>query len=233
MNNQEGEIEEIYGMIRSVEIKEQKYLKLLYSKYFLVWGILFILYSWLPVLIFSYYYKMGILPFIIISFSYIVLTTIGILVTNSLFAPIKRFSEFRIKIAKRTIPIGIKYFYLTFYTFFFLIGILLSYLAYQNRTGFQLIMLYVTMYIMLLILDLLIIRGIILSFSKLTREGWISGVTFTVSIIISLFSFINFRNSYPIAFTIVSIVWTLTGIAWMISALLSYKDFGGSPNGRH
>jgi uncharacterized membrane protein HdeD (DUF308 family) len=86
---------------------------------------------------------------------------------------------------------------------------------------------------MLLILDLLIIRGIISSFSKLTREGWISGITFALSVIISLFSFINFHNSYPMAFTIVSIVWTFTGIAWMISALLSYKDYGGSPDGRH
>ncbi|MGC8574091.1 MAG: hypothetical protein ACP5LC_01015 [Thermoplasmata archaeon] len=85
---------------------------------------------------------------------------------------------------------------------------------------------------MLLTLDLLIIRGIILSFSKLTREGYISGITFAASVIISFFSFIIFHNLYAIIFPILSTVWTFTGIAWIISALLSYKEYGGSSNGR-
>ncbi len=232
MSNQEGEIEKIFHVIGSVEVKEQKYLKLLYSKYFLVWGILFILYSWFPVIIYFYCNKIGMLSSIINSFVYIVLTIIGVWITNSIFTPIKRFSEFRIKIAKRTIPIRVKLFYITFYIFFFFISILLSYLAYQHRTGFQFIILYITIYIMLLTLDLLIIRGIILSFSKLTREGYISGITFAASVIVSFFSFIIFHNLYAIIFPIVSTVWTFTGIAWIISALLSYKEYGGSSNGR-
>ena len=229
MTNQDESYTNLTTVLDLFEAKEQRYLKLLYSKYFLVWGTIFILYSWIPVAI--YYSIHGWITYVLYPAESIALTILGLIMTKSIFKPIVRFNQFRIKIIRRAIPLNTWGFIVPFYLTFFILGSLISYFSLTNKTGLYSLFTYLALDVMLLIIDYYIIKGIIISYSRLPIEGYLSGFSFGISVGISILSAILFQKDYSLIFTIISISWTVTGIFWIFSSLLSYRAYGGSTDG--
>lgn len=215
---EEIDIEKIIKSIEEVDRAETIILRGVFYKYFVTWGIIFLLFSILGILFSPFSVNDYLKPFQFFAFIFLIL--IGGYLTSRYARTFKRVRRFK------QAALGIKFgkiariYGLAFYTILIIVLSILMIIDIINYGN--LIWAYVLIYIYYLTLAsipfyvLIIIR---ISFGKILPQGYISSVTFLIGLISPFIIYAMIKRTDSTFNIFVSIVWALVGIFWIVSGV--------------
>ena len=221
--NEEEENASIPDIIRSAEEANRAELIILkgvFSKYFIIWGLLFCLFSLLDLSYLIPRLEENTFLLIIHNLAYILLIIIGGVKTSRYFRTFSMVTRFK-QAAFGTNFRRVAFFY-SFIFYVFIVALLLFFTLYGLFYKKSIIWIYLALdiyYALLSTISIYLIIVLKISFGKVPIQGYASSIAFILGIAISWILEVIIVNNFQVVTNLITIIWTFVGISWIVSGL--------------